>query len=99
MLSRAALSETLSPRLQRASPGIASGPKWPWPGMSDRKDLVNGSYRRLGPRKHVALFVDPWLMKSCARVGGAGVSREALGCGQENAARRAWFSAAFMSSP
>jgi hypothetical protein len=32
--------------------------------MSERKDLVNGSYRRLGPRKHVALFVDPCEMKS-----------------------------------
>ena len=43
---------------------MASGPKWPWPGTRFIKDRVNGSKRRWGPMKHVALFVDPWLIKS-----------------------------------
>ena len=48
------LSDTLSPRRQRASPGMASGPKWPWPGTRLRNDLVKGSYWRWGPAQQRA---------------------------------------------
>lgn len=81
MESRAVLSETLSPLRQRASPGMASGPKWPWPGMSDMKLLVNGSYLRCGPRKHVALLVEP-----CPQNGKARVSKTSA-CARE----KEWF--------
>jgi hypothetical protein len=62
--SLAVLRLTDSPRRQRASPGMASGPKWPWPGTRLMKDLVKGSYLRWGPRKQTALFVEPCEMKS-----------------------------------
>ena len=46
---------------------MASGPKWPCPGTSDMKLRVNGSKRRCGPMKHVALFVEPWLPQQTGR--------------------------------
>ena len=61
---RAALSDTLSPRLHLASPGIASGPKWPCPGVSSKVLAVKGLYLRCGPRKHSALFTEPCEMNS-----------------------------------
>ena len=76
--SRAVLSDTLSPLRQRASPGMASGPKWPWPGMSDMKLLVNGSYLRCGPRKQVAFWSGKGGRASAARrkrLGGCGLRR------------------------
>ena len=42
----------------------AAYPKWPCPGTRFMKLLVNGSYRRCGPMKHVALLVEPCEMKS-----------------------------------
>ena len=40
----------------------AAYPKWPCPGTRFMKLLVNGSYRRCGPMKHVALLVEPCLV-------------------------------------
>ena len=75
--SRAVLSDTLSPRLQRASPGIASGPKWPWPGTRDIKLFVNGSYLRWGPMKQLVGVRAGVRARVRARVGGgaAGAAR------------------------
>ena len=50
------------------TPGMASGPKWPWPGTRLMNDFVNGSYLRCGPRKHVALLVDPYAQNREAQV-------------------------------
>lgn len=59
MLLRADSSDTVSPRRQRASPGMASGPKWPWPGVRSKKEVEYGEYRRCGPMMHMPLFIEP----------------------------------------
>ena len=51
----------------RLTPGMASGPKCPWPGTRFIKDRVKGSYMRCGPMKQVALLVEP-----CARQANTG---------------------------
>ena len=51
MLSRAVLSDTLSPRRQRASPGMASGPK-----LRKRAErVVSGKRRRRVQARHGVL--------------------------------------------
>lgn len=104
-------------RRQRASPGMASGPKlrththkrarqgatqtgqrtergrgamgratrWPWPGVSEKKELLKPSNFLCGPKKQSALFVEPCEMKSWSahrkkKGGHARVSRWACVC-------------------
>ena len=86
------------------TPGIASGPKWPWPGVSAMNVLVNGSYLRCGPRKQVLLFVDPCSQgdRDGTRLGGGprvGAKGARESQGWRACEMKSWFSAAFMSSP
>jgi hypothetical protein len=41
------------------TPGMASGPKWPWPGMSSWYWLEKGLNLRCGPTKQRPLFIEP----------------------------------------
>eukprot|EP00966_Prymnesium_polylepis_P097729 2263607-Prymnesium_polylepis.1 len=45
--------------MKTLTPGSASGPKWPCPGMSSKWDREMRENLRCGPMKHSALFVAP----------------------------------------